>query len=62
MIGQVMRRAWILVALGISLPACAGEVALNRAELIRSLLPSVVNLSVRKEVPVTTNPVVASQP
>ncbi|HET6197855.1 MAG TPA: trypsin-like peptidase domain-containing protein, partial [Acetobacteraceae bacterium] len=62
MIGQVMRRAWILVALGISLPAFAGEVALNRAELIRSLLPSVVNLSVRKEVPVTTNPVVASQP
>ncbi|HET7883746.1 MAG TPA: trypsin-like peptidase domain-containing protein, partial [Acetobacteraceae bacterium] len=55
------RTALLAVLLVWTLPAFAGDVVTDRAELIRSLLPTVVNLSVRKEVPVETNSVVAAQ-
>ena len=53
----------LVLAVGLACPApraIAEEVGANRAELIRSLLPTVVNIAVRKEEPTETQTANAS--
>jgi serine protease Do len=51
---------WLLGLLFAGLPAAAEELGYNHANLIRSLLPTVVNIAARKEANQPSQPVIAS--